>query len=145
MPTAIVLFASLVMRLRPLPGRRRRRTLTSARRPTVCACGVQDCARVARRHAAVARRPGAGASLRRLPRRRPGFAAIETVGVNVLFNLMNRALRPAEERDQFKVGFSSWWDNLKYGFEWDDNSFQVNQIGHPYQAGSTSMRPDPTA
>ena len=69
------------------------------------------------------------------PRRRPGFAAIETVGVNVLFNLMNRALRPAEERDQFKVGFSSWWNNLKYGFEWDDNSFQVNQIGHPYQGG----------
>jgi hypothetical protein len=68
------------------------------------------------------------------PRRRPGFAAFEVFGINLAFNLVNR-FRPPEERDQFKVGPSSWWENLKYGFEWDDNSFGVNQIGHPYQGG----------
>ncbi len=37
--------------------------------------------------------------------------------------------------DEFKVSLSSWWENLRYGFEWDFNSFSINQFGHPYQGG----------
>jgi hypothetical protein len=68
------------------------------------------------------------------PKRRPGHALFQVFAVNLAFNLINR-VRPPEEREQFQVGFKSWWENLKYGFEWDDNAFGVNQIGHPYQGG----------
>jgi len=73
------------------------------------------------------RRACPGCPLRR-PLRAVGGAAM----VNVVFNLVNR-LR--EENDEFKVSFSSWWENLKHGFEWDYNSFEINQFGHPYQGG----------
>ncbi len=73
------------------------------------------------------RRACPGCPLRR-PLRAVGGAAM----VNVIFNMVNR-LR--EENDEFKVSFSSWWENLKYGFEWDYNSFEINQFGHPYQGG----------
>jgi len=66
------------------------------------------------------------------PRRRPLRAVGGAAMVNVVFNMVNR-LR--EENDEFKVSFSSWWENLKYGFEWDYNSFEINQFGHPYQGG----------
>jgi len=64
------------------------------------------------------------------PRRRPGHAILQTIGVNVVFNLGGR-LRA--EPDEYKVTPSSWWANLRHGFEWDYNSFKVNQFGHPYQ------------
>jgi hypothetical protein len=70
------------------------------------------------------------------PARRPLYAAVEVVGINVAYNLMNQLFRPAEERGQFQVGWASWENNLKYGFEWDDNAFAVNQFGHPYQGGN---------
>ena len=50
--------------------------------------------------------------------------------MNVVFNLANRLRTP---NDEFKVSLSSWWENLRYGFEWDFNSFSINQFGHPYQ------------
>jgi hypothetical protein len=64
------------------------------------------------------------------PRRRPWSAVVQTLGVNVAFNLVNRLRTP---NDEFKVSLASWWENLRYGFEWDFNSFTVNQFGHPYQ------------
>jgi len=64
------------------------------------------------------------------PPRRPVRAIVQTLAVNVLFNLGAR-LKP--ENAEYKVTLSSWWDNLKHGFEWDYNSFSVNQVGHPYQ------------
>jgi hypothetical protein len=64
------------------------------------------------------------------PPRRPLRAIGGTLMVNVIFNLANRLREP---NDEFKVSFSSWWENLKYGFEWDYNSFEINQFGHPYQ------------
>ena len=70
------------------------------------------------------------------PERRPVFATLEVLGINVLYNLANQLIKPPEEKGYFRVGFNSWWENLKYGFEWDDNSFQVNQFGHPYQGGN---------
>jgi hypothetical protein len=70
------------------------------------------------------------------PSRRPVRAIVEVLGVNVLYNLMNQAIKPPEEKGYFRVGLNSWWDNLRYGFEWDDNAFAVNQIGHPYQGSN---------
>jgi hypothetical protein len=64
------------------------------------------------------------------PRRRPAAAFLQALGVNVAFNLANRLRNP---NDEFKVTPSSWWENLRYGFEWDYNSFSINQFGHPYQ------------
>jgi hypothetical protein len=64
------------------------------------------------------------------PRRRPVPAILQTLGVNVVFNLAGR-LRA--EPDEYKVTPSSWWANLRHGFEWDYNGFKVNQFGHPYQ------------
>src|SRR5690348_7259085 len=31
-----------------------------------------------------------------------------------------------------RVGTRSWESNFRQGFGWDDNRFQVNQLGHPY-------------
>ena len=64
------------------------------------------------------------------PKRKPFAAVVQTLAVNLAFNLINRTRTPNEE---FKVSFSSWWENLRYGFEWDYNSFSINQFGHPYQ------------
>ena len=69
------------------------------------------------------------------PRLSWGRALLGTVGVNVMFNLLNLATRSGEERDQFKVTPKTWWSNLKYGYIFDDNQFRVNQFGHPYQGG----------
>ena len=70
------------------------------------------------------------------PERRPVFAIVEVLGINVLYNVMNRVIKAPEEKHYFRVGPGSWWENLRYGFEWDDNAFAVNQIGHPYQGGN---------
>jgi len=70
------------------------------------------------------------------PARRPVVAVVEVLGVNVLYNLMNQVIKPPEEKGYFRVGLDSWWENLRYGFEWDDNAFAVNQIGHPYQGSN---------
>jgi hypothetical protein len=60
-------------------------------------------------------------------------AAFATTGIlNLLSNLTNHARGHATA----DIGPSTWWRNLKNGFEWDQNSFGVNQFGHPYQ-GST--------
>ncbi|HKU37814.1 MAG TPA: DUF3943 domain-containing protein [Polyangiales bacterium] len=34
-----------------------------------------------------------------------------------------------------QIGPDSWEHNLKSGLQWDDNEFEVNQFGHPYQGG----------
>ncbi len=57
-----------------------------------------------------------------------------TIGVNAIFTLTNLAFRP-DERYEFQVTPRTWWDNLKYGFIFDDNNFLINQFGHPYQGG----------
>ena len=64
-----------------------------------------------------------------------GKALLGTEGVNLMFSLLNMATRSGEERDQFKVTPKTWWENLKYGYIFDDNNFKVNQFGHPYQGG----------
>jgi hypothetical protein len=68
------------------------------------------------------------------PRLSWGRALLGTTAVNVAFNLVNLTFRP-DARDEFQVTPKTWWENLKYGYIFDDNQFQVNQFGHPYQGG----------
>ena len=70
------------------------------------------------------------------PRRRPWVAVGEVLGINLLYNLANLAIKPAEEKIYFKTYPKIWWNNISYGFEWDDNTFMVNQFGHPYQGNN---------
>ena len=68
------------------------------------------------------------------PRLSWGRALLGTTGINVAFNLVNLAFRP-DARHEFQVTPKTWWENLKYGYIFDDNQFSVNQFGHPYQGG----------
>jgi hypothetical protein len=56
----------------------------------------------------------------------------EVVGLNTLIWSYDRYLRQNGENPGFKIGFNSWEENFKNGFEWDDNSFSTNQYAHPY-------------
>jgi hypothetical protein len=62
--------------------------------------------------------------------------AARALGEGLFVNLFvwgyDRFLRAEEDRYQFKVGWQSWGENLKNGFEWDDNDFVTNQFAHPY-------------
>lgn len=70
------------------------------------------------------------------PERQPWVAVGEVLGINVLYNLANLMIKPEEEKIYFKTYPKIWWNNISYGFEWDDNTFQVNQFGHPYQGNN---------
>jgi len=60
-----------------------------------------------------------------------GRTAIEIVGLNLLVWSYDYYIRP-DGNDGFRIGFQSWIENLKNGFEWDDNNFNTNQFAHPY-------------
>jgi hypothetical protein len=34
--------------------------------------------------------------------------------------------------DYARIGIDKWKNNLKYGWEWDNDRFGVNFVGHPY-------------
>jgi hypothetical protein len=72
------------------------------------------------------------------PRRRVWAPFVQTTIINVFYNLGNLA----RGEETAKVNPKTWWNNLKYGFEWDDNPFTTNQFGHPYQGNNyyTSAR-----
>jgi len=70
------------------------------------------------------------------PKRRPILAVNEVLAINLLYNLTNLVIKPEEEKIYFKTYYKTWWANMTYGFEWDDNTFQVNQFGHPYQGNN---------
>lgn len=56
--------------------------------------------------------------------------ALEIVGFDLLLNQFNR--RFIHEED-FDTSFSTVKDNLKSSWRTDSDSFQINQLGHPYQ------------
>lgn len=58
-------------------------------------------------------------------------AAVEVVGLNLLVWSYDRYIREGGGAG-FRIGFNSWKENLKNGFEWDDNNFSTNQFAHPY-------------
>ncbi len=66
------------------------------------------------------------------PPRRVGRALLQTTFVNVFYGLGN--LVRGEETA--KITPSTWWKNMKSGWEWDLNDFVVNQFGHPYQGNN---------
>jgi hypothetical protein len=70
------------------------------------------------------------------PKRRPWLAIGEVLGINVLYNVVNLVIKPEEEKIYFRTYPKIWWNNISYGFEWDDNTFMVNQFGHPYQGNN---------
>ncbi len=60
-----------------------------------------------------------------------GRAALEILGVNAVVWSYDRYIRPGGGAG-FRIGFDSWSENLRNGFEWDDNHFNTNQYSHPY-------------
>jgi Domain of unknown function (DUF3943) len=66
------------------------------------------------------------------PRRRVWAAYMQSGIINVFYNIGNHA----RGEETAKVTFKTWWANMKYGFEWDDNPFTTNQFGHPYQGSN---------
>lgn len=69
---------------------------------------------------------------RELPARRFFRAATEVVGVNLFVWSYDRYVREDGANPVFRVGWRSWQENLRAGWEWDDNSFTTNQFAHPY-------------
>jgi hypothetical protein len=65
------------------------------------------------------------------PKKRFWVAAGEVVLLNTVIWSYNRFIRPGGG-EGFKVGTHAWWENIKNGFEWDDNNFDTNQYAHPY-------------
>lgn len=58
--------------------------------------------------------------------------SFEVILVNEVIWLFNRYIREGGSNPGFRVGFNSLENNLKNGFEWDDNNFSTNHFLHPY-------------
>lgn len=61
--------------------------------------------------------------------RRPGVAVAEIFAINLLAWGLNHWGRGAEFTHVYP---RTWWDNIRAGFEYDINLFQVNVIEHPF-------------
>lgn len=66
------------------------------------------------------------------PRRSVGRALWQTTFINIVYELANlvRGQVTAE------ITPKTWWANMKHGWVWDLDDFEVNQIGHPYQGNN---------
>lgn len=58
--------------------------------------------------------------------------SLEIVGFNLIMTLYGKHIMKPEDHG-FDVNLDSIRENLKNGFEWDDNSFSANNFRHPYQ------------
>jgi hypothetical protein len=58
--------------------------------------------------------------------------AMDVVIANEIIWAFNRYIREGGENHEFRKGWNSLVDNLKNGFEWDDNNFSTNHFLHPY-------------
>jgi hypothetical protein len=57
---------------------------------------------------------------------------VESIWLNFMYNGINHLSgHPTAD-----IGARSIWRNLRAGFEWDENPWTVNQIGHPYQGSN---------
>ena len=59
------------------------------------------------------------------------WPVLDIVGINVVMWAVPYAMGSPFS----KIGPSYWKNNLKSGFQWDDNEIEVNQFFHPYQGG----------
>lgn len=66
------------------------------------------------------------------PRRHVGRAFLDELLVNFLYGGINLARGQVTGR----ISPQSWWENMRRGWEWDLDDFQVNQFGHPYQGSN---------
>ena len=66
------------------------------------------------------------------PRRNLAWPFLDTLWLNVMYNGINHL----RGHDTAKVSPATWWENMKSGFEWDNNPWGVNQLGHPYQGSN---------
>ena len=66
------------------------------------------------------------------PPRRLGTAFLQATYINVFYELANLIRGQATAH----ITPSTWWTNMKRGWEWDLDDFAVNQIGHPYQGNN---------
>ena len=66
------------------------------------------------------------------PPRRLGRAFWQVTVVNVFYEMANLI----RGQDTAKITPSTWWENMRRGWEWDLDDFVVNQIGHPYQGNN---------
>ena len=58
---------------------------------------------------------------------------LEITGINAVQWIFNRYIvRSDEEAEQFELGWNTIEENMKNGFEWDDNKFFVNHFMHPF-------------
>lgn len=66
------------------------------------------------------------------PRRSVGRALLAATYVNVVYGSINLTRGQVTGR----ITPKSWWTNLRRGWEFDLDDFQVNQFGHPYQGSN---------
>jgi len=64
-----------------------------------------------------------------------GLAAAETYMGNFLPWVFNETVPSRVDLRISQLSPRSWWRNIRNGWEWDDNSFQVNHFAHPFQGG----------
>ncbi|MCP2521127.1 DUF3943 domain-containing protein, partial [SCandidatus Aminicenantes bacterium Aminicenantia_JdfR_composite] len=57
-------------------------------------------------------------------------AGLEVIGINTAVWAYDRYIKKA---NWVKISAQSIWRNIKRGYYWDNNSFQANQLDHPYQ------------
>lgn len=57
---------------------------------------------------------------------------IEVLGINTTIWSYDRFIRESGQNPGFRIGFRSWQENFRNGFEWDDNNFATNQFAHPF-------------
>jgi Domain of unknown function (DUF3943) len=66
------------------------------------------------------------------PPRSVGRALLQTTLINVVYETANLIRGQVTAR----ITPKTWWDNMKNGWVWDLDDFEVNQIGHPYQGNN---------
>lgn len=68
----------------------------------------------------------------RPPDRRPLLAVAQAATVNVF---VNRVDAWAFNQGWARAGTRAWGNNLKLGWEWDEDAFPTNMFAHPYHGG----------
>ena len=63
-------------------------------------------------------------------------AFFQALGVNALMWMYNRYV---QQEDWARIGLKSLQTNIWHGWVYDDNQFNVNQFGHPYQGALVYM------
>ena len=66
------------------------------------------------------------------PPRSVGRALLQTTLINVVYESANLIRGQVTAR----ITPKTWWANMKHGWVWDLDDFEVNQVGHPYQGNN---------